>query len=154
MSLPGDENPNPQWQRPKEREADVDSRAPAGDRRAAAATARQQQPQSMAGAAAAAPQPQQPAPASHTPAWSASRSLEPRAISSLRRAACPLIRSIAASSSATWPSSEIGRSGGQLGGCGLALAGLIIGWIGVGFYGLSPRRGRALTDDRRAPREA
>jgi hypothetical protein len=49
---------------------------------------------------------------------------------------CPLICSILAIVFATKAYREIDGSGGRIGGRGLAQAGLILGWIGVGFCAL------------------
>ena len=47
---------------------------------------------------------------------------------------CPILPSILALVFGYMARGEIRRSGGQLGGSGVALAGLILGWVGIGIW--------------------
>jgi|SRR3954449_330977 uncharacterized protein DUF4190 len=126
MSLPGDENPNPQWQRREEEpKPQWTSGNPLGEQ---PESEWQRQPQ---------PQWQQPphqyagwVPPPRTPGMAYASMI----LGIVGLVACPLLPSILALVFGTMARSEIDRSGGQLGGSGIALTGLILGAIGVGFW--------------------
>jgi hypothetical protein len=133
MSLPGDENPNPQWQRPKGgwEQPQWQSGSPLGDD---AQTPPEQQWQQ-------APQWQQQPGAGPVPGWVAPPRTPGLAIAALilgivGLVVCPLVPSIAAVVCGHMAKGEIDRAGGQLGGRGIAMTGLILGWIGVAFWAL------------------
>ena len=104
MSLPGDENPNPQWQRQPQWE---------------------QQP---------------PPPAEPYPGWVPPPRTPGQAYAAMILGIvglfpiCPVILSVIALILGFTAKNEIDRSGGQLGGSGIALAGIITGGIGAALY--------------------
>jgi len=128
MSLPGDENPNPQWQLPKrepEWQPQWQSGSPLGDDAA-------EQP---------APEWQQP-PQAPQPGWVAPPRTPGQAYAALILGIvglfpiCPIILSIAGLVVGLGAKREIDRSGGQLGGAGIATAGIIISGVGIALYAL------------------
>jgi len=136
MSLPGDENPNPQWQRPKGgwEQPQWQSGSPLGDDAQASPEPPQQQWQQ-------APQWQQRPGAQPVPGWVAPPRTPGQAYAALilgivGLVVCPLLPSIAAVVFGHISKGEIDRAGGQLGGRGIAMTGLILGWIGVAFWAL------------------
>jgi hypothetical protein len=136
MSLPGDENPNPQWQRPKGgwEQPQWQSGSPLGDDAEAPAEQPQQPWQRQ-------PQRQQQPAAGPVPGWVAPPRTPGQAYAALilgivGLVVCPLLPSIAAVVFGHLSKGEIDRAGGQLGGRGIAMTGLILGWIGVAFWAL------------------
>ncbi|HEY6892296.1 MAG TPA: DUF4190 domain-containing protein [Solirubrobacter sp.] len=136
MSLPGDENPNPQWQRPKGgwEQPQWQSGSPLGEDAQAPPEQPQQQWQQ-------APQWQQQPGAGPVPGWVAPPRTPGAAYAALifgivGLVLCPLLPSIAAVAFGYSAKGEIDRAGGQLGGRGIAMTGLILGWIGVAFWAL------------------
>jgi hypothetical protein len=145
MSLPGDENPNPQWQRPKEEKPQWTSGDPLGDRAG-------DQPQPQPGWQQPPPQgewqrepqphrqPQQPAPAQQYPGWVPPPRTPGQAYAAMILGIiglfpiCPVILSVIALILGFTAKNEIDRSGGHLGGSGIALAGIITGGIGAALY--------------------
>jgi hypothetical protein len=132
MSLPGDENPNPQWQRPQEgwQQPQSQSGSPLGDDAAAEQPAPQWQQ--------APPQWQQPG-AQPVPGWVAPPRTPGQAYAALILGIvglfiCPLIPSIAALILGYQAKNEIDRAGGQLGGRGIAFTGIVLGWISVALW--------------------
>jgi hypothetical protein len=115
MSLPGDENPNPQWQQPPQSQW-------------------QREPQSQ--------WQQQPTPSVPLPGWVAPPRTPGQAYASLIFGIlglfplCPIVLSVVALILGFTAKNQIDRSGGQLAGAGIALAGIIIGGIGLAFYGV------------------
>jgi hypothetical protein len=107
MSLPGDENPNPQWQRPKEEKPQWTSGDPPA--------------QPYAGWV---PPPRTPGQA-YAAMILGIIGLFP---------ICPVILSVIAVILGFMAKNEIERSGGQLGGSGIATAGIITGFVGVTIY--------------------
>jgi hypothetical protein len=116
MSLPGDENPNPQWQRPQEPPRWTQG-SPLGDQEQQPQWQEQQYPQ------------WQPPPRTPGQAFAALIlgivGLFP---------ICPIILSVLAIIFGFMAKNEIERSGGTLGGAGIAMAGLILGWVGLALY--------------------
>jgi hypothetical protein len=141
MSLPGDENPNPQWQRPKGgwEQPQWQSGSPLGDNAEAPAEPQPQQPPQQQWQQA--PQWQQQPGAGPVPGWVAPPRTPGQAYAALilgivGLVVCPLLPSIAAVVFGHISKGEIDRAGGQLGGRGIAMTGLILGWIGVAFWAL------------------
>ena len=139
MSLPGDENPNPQWQRPKGgwEQPQWQSGSPLGDDAEAPA----EQPAQPQQQWQQAPKWQQQPGAGPVPGWVAPPRTPGQAYAALilgivGLVVCPLLPSIAAVVFGHLAKGEIDRAGGQLGGRGLAMTGLILGWIGVAFWAL------------------
>ena len=138
MSLPGDENPNPQWQRPEEDKPQWTAGNPLGER-ADEPPARQQQPQSE-WQRQPAPQWQQPAPAQPYPGWVPPPRTPGQAYAAMILGIvglfpiCPVILSVIALILGFTAKNEIDRSGGHLGGSGIALTGIITGGVGVALY--------------------
>jgi hypothetical protein len=116
MSLPGDENPNPQWQRPQEPPRWT-SGSPLGDQ---AEQPQGQQP----------PQWQQ-----QYPQWQPPPRTPGQAFAALILGIiglfpiCPIILSVLAIIFGYTAKGQIERADGALGGAGIALAGLILGWV-------------------------
>jgi hypothetical protein len=104
MSLPGDENPNPQWQQSQ-------WEPPLGQ---------QQQPRP--------PEFQPVAPAPGVAIASLILSIAGLLL-------FPIVCSLAGLVLGYKARDEIARSGGSLGGSGLATAGIVLGWIGLALYG-------------------
>ena len=126
--LPGDENPNPQWQRPSQDQPSWQSQwqqgSPLGDQE-------EQQP---------APQSQQASPQPN-PDWQPGPGTPGKAIAALILSIvglvlCPYVFSVLALVFGYMARGEIKRSGGALGGDGLALAGIIIGWGSIAVWTL------------------
>jgi hypothetical protein len=135
MSLPGDENPNPQWQRPQGPQ--WQSGSPLGG------DAEEQQP----------PPPEQPAWQQAPPRWQqAGAQPDPGWVSPPRTPGqayaamilgivglfpiCPVILSIVGLILGIMAKNEIDGSGGQLGGRGIAMAGIILSAVGIALYAL------------------
>ncbi|MDA0162459.1 DUF4190 domain-containing protein [Solirubrobacter ginsenosidimutans] len=142
MSLPGDENPNPQWQRPKGgwEQPQWQSGSPLGDDAEAPAEQPEQQWQ-HAPQWQQAPQSQQPPGAGPVPGWVAPPRTPGQAYAALilgivGLVVCPLLPSIAALILGYQAKGEIDGAGGQLGGRGIAIAGIVLGWAAVVVYGL------------------
>jgi hypothetical protein len=142
VSLPGDENPNPQWQRREdEPKPQWTSGNPLGEQ-ADEPPAWQQQPPQSEWQRQPPPQWQQPQqPAQPHPGWVPPPRTPGQAYASLilgivGLVVCPLLPSIAALITGYGAKNEIDRAGGQLGGRGIALTGIILGWIAVGFWAL------------------
>jgi hypothetical protein len=119
--LPGDENPNPQWQRPAQDQPAWQSQwqqgSPLGD------------------------QAEQPASPQPNPDWQPSAGTPGKAIAALILSIvglvlCPYIFSVLALVLGYMARGEIKRSNGALGGDGLALAGIIIGWGSIAIWTL------------------
>jgi len=136
MSLPGDENPNPQWQRPKEEKPQWTSGNPLGE--GADEPPPPPQPEWQRE-----PQPQwqqSPPPAQQYPGWNPPPRTPGRAYWSMILGIvglfpiCPVILSVIALILGFMAKGEIERSGGQLGGAGIALTGIITGGVGVALY--------------------
>jgi hypothetical protein len=156
MSLPGDENPNPQWQRPKEEKPPWSSGSPLGDGADDPPPPQwqqpqppppqpewQQQPQSewQRQPPPQWQQPQSPSPAQQYPGWVPPPRTPGQAYASMilgivGLVLCPILPSILALVFGYMARGEIRRAGGQLGGAGIALTGLILGWVGVGLWSL------------------
>jgi hypothetical protein len=122
--LPGDENPNPQWQRPSQDQPSWQSQwqqgSPLGDQ------AEQAPPQSSS---------------QLNPDWQSSPGTPGKAIAALILSIvglvlCPYVFSVLALVFGYMARGEIKRSGGALGGDGLALAGIIIGWGSIAVWTL------------------
>jgi uncharacterized protein DUF4190 len=127
MSLPGDENPNPQWQRPPEPPRWTQG-SPLGDQ--AEQPQWQQPPQEQQR-----PQwEQQQYPQWQSPPRTPGQAFAALILGIVGLVICPIIPSILAIVFGSMARSEIDRSGGQLGGSGIALTGLILGWVGVGLW--------------------
>jgi uncharacterized protein DUF4190 len=111
VSLPGDENPNPQWQR---RESEW-----------------QREPQ---------PEWPQPAPPHQSAGWVSPPRTPGQAYASMILGIvglfplCPVILSVIAVILGFMAKNEIERSGGQLAGSGIALTGIITGFVGGALY--------------------
>ena len=134
MSLPGDENPNPQWQRPQEpprQEPQWTSGSPLGDQAEQPSWQQQPPPQGQQQ-----PQWQQ----QQYPQWQPPPRTPGQAFAALILGIiglfpiCPIILSVLAIIFGYMAKGEIERSGGALGGSGIALAGLILGWVGLALY--------------------
>jgi uncharacterized protein DUF4190 len=146
MSLPGDENPNPQWQLPGQEKPQWSSGSPLGDGaddppppapqwQQPPQSEWQRQPQSQW------QQPQSPPPAQQYPGWVPPPRTPGQAYASLilgivGLVVCPLLPSIAALITGYGAKSQIDRAAGQLGGRGIALAGIVLGWVAVGLWAL------------------
>jgi hypothetical protein len=131
MSLPGDENPNPQWQRPKEEKPQWTSGDPLGGQQPPPPQSEwQREPQ---------PQWQQP-PAQPYAGWVPPPRTPGQAYAAMILGIiglfpiCPVILSVIAVILGFMAKNEIERSGGQLGGSGIATAGIITGFVGVTIY--------------------
>jgi hypothetical protein len=140
MSLPGDENPNPQWQRPKEDKPQWTSGNPLGDQGDEQPQWQRPPPQSEWQRE---PQPQwqqPPPPAQQYPGWVAPPRTPGQAYASMILGIiglfpiCPVVLSVIALILGFMAKNEIDRSGGQLGGSGIALTGIITGGIGTALY--------------------
>jgi hypothetical protein len=125
--LPGDENPNPQWQRPSQDEPRWQPQwqqgSPLGDQEEQAAPEWQQ----------SSPQPNpnwQPGPGT------AGKAIAALILSIVGLVLCPYVFSVLALVFGYMARGEIKRSGGRLGGDGLALAGIIIGWGSIAIWTL------------------
>ncbi|WP_053227544.1 DUF4190 domain-containing protein [Solirubrobacter soli] len=140
MSLPGDENPNPQWQRREdESKPQWTSGNPLGEQ-PDEPPAWQQQPQSE-WQREPAPQWQQPAPQQQYAGWTPQPRTPGQAVASLILGIvglvfCPIIASVLALVFGYQAKSQIDAAGGQLGGRGVAVAGIVLGWVSLGFWGL------------------
>jgi hypothetical protein len=135
MSLPGDENPNPQWQRPS------GSGWQSGDPFGGGDAPREEPPrwQSEWQRAPDTEQPWQSDPQYAN--WQAPGRTPGQAVASLILGIvglmfCPLIGSILALAFGYQAKGQIDASGGQLGGRGVALAGIILGWVSLVLWGL------------------
>jgi hypothetical protein len=115
MSLPGDENPNPQWQRPQQPPSQGWQRPDEPDAPADPLLQPWQQPGYQW-------QPSPPTTGSATAAL---------ILGICGIVLCPLILSVPALIFGYKARGEIERSGGRIGGGGMALAGIILGWIGT-----------------------
>ena len=143
MSIPGDENPNPQWRRPKEEKPQWSSGSPLGDGAEDPPPAPpqwQQQPPQSEWQRQPKPEWQQPPPpAQQYPGWVPPPRTPGQAYAALilgivGLVLCPVLPSILAVIFGHIARGEIRRSGGQLGGSGISLAGLILGWVGIGIW--------------------
>jgi hypothetical protein len=145
MSLPGDENPNPQWQRPPEEKPQWTSGDPLGDRAREAPPAPapewQHAPQSeWQRAPQNRWQPQSPAPSQPHPGWVPPPRTPGQAYASMILGilgifpVCPVVLSVIALALGVTAKNEIDRSGGMLRGSGIALTGIITGGIGLAIY--------------------
>jgi hypothetical protein len=122
MSLPGDENPNPQWQRS---EPQWTSGSPLGE------PEWQREP---------APTWQAP-PGSRYAGWVPPPRTPGQAVAALilgivGLVLCPIVGSILALVFGYMGKREIDASGGRLGGRGIALSGIVLGWVGLAVWGL------------------
>jgi hypothetical protein len=133
VSLPGDENPNPQWQRREEEpKPQWTSGDPLGEQADEPQSEWQRQPQ---------PQWQQPPPpAQQYPGWVPPPRTPGQAYAAMILGIiglfpiCPVILSVIALILGFTAKNEIDRSGGQLGGSGIALTGIILGGVGTALY--------------------
>jgi hypothetical protein len=139
MSLPGDENPNPQWQRREEEpKPQWSSGNPLGEQ-ADEQPQWQQQPQSE-WQREPQPQWQQPAPPQQYAGWVPPPRTPGQAYAAMILGiiglfpVCPVILSVIALILGFTAKNEIDRSGGQLGGSGIALTGIILGGVGTALY--------------------
>jgi hypothetical protein len=132
MSLPGDENPNPQWS----------SGDPLGDRADEAPKWQQQQPPPQSEwQREPAQQWQQPAPSQQYPGWVPPPRTPGQAYAALILGIvgllfCPFIASILALVFGYQAKGQIDAAAGQLGGRGIAVAGIVLGWVSIGLWGL------------------
>jgi uncharacterized protein DUF4190 len=132
MSLPGDENPNPQWQSgsPLGGDAEKEQPPPAWQQRPPAEPIWQQAP----------PQWQQGA--QPDAGWVAPPRTPGQAYAAMILGivglfpVCPVILSIVGLILGIVAKNEIDRSGGQLGGRGIAMAGIILSAVGIALYAL------------------
>src|SRR3954451_13731210 len=131
MSLPGDENPNPQWQRPKDEKPQWTSGDPLGEPADRPPQSEwQHEPQWQ----------QPPPPAQQYPGWVPPPRTPGQAYAAMILGIiglfpiCPVILSVIAVILGFMARNEIERSGGQLGGAGIAMAGIITGFVGIGLY--------------------
>jgi hypothetical protein len=108
--LPGDENPNPQWQRPAQEPSQWQSQW------------QQQNPQG------------QPSPPTPTP--TPGKAIASLILSIVGLLFCPYVFSVLGLVFGYMARGEIKRAGGGLGGEGLALAGIIIGWGAIAVWTL------------------
>ena len=155
MSLPGDENPNPQWQRPKEEKPQWSSGSPLGDGADDQPQPQWQQPQppppqpewqhqpqsEWERQPQQWQQPQSPPPAHQYPGWVPPPPTPGQAYASMilgivGLVLCPLLPSILALIFGYQAKGQIDRSAGRLAGRGIALTGIILGWVAIGFWAL------------------
>jgi hypothetical protein len=138
--LPGDENPNPQWQRREEEpRPQWSSGNPLGEQ-PDEQPAWQHQPPSSEWQR----EPQahfQAAPGSQYAGWVPPPRTPGQAYAALFLGIvgivlCPLVGSVLGLVFGYMAKSEIDRSGGQLGGRGIAIAGIVLGWVGLAIWGL------------------
>jgi hypothetical protein len=131
VSLPGDENPNPQWQR---REEEPNPQWTSGDplgEQSQWQSEWQRRPE---------PQWQQPAPPQSHEGWVPPPRTPGQAYAAMILGIiglfplCPVILSVIALILGFTAKNEIDRSNGQLGGSGIAMAGIVTGAIGTAFY--------------------
>jgi hypothetical protein len=129
MSLPGDENPNPQWQRPQG--SQWQSGSPLGG------DAEEQPP-----AWQHAPPQWQQSGAQPNPGWVAPPRTPGQAYAAMILGIvglfpiCPVVLSIVGLILGIMAKNEIDRSGGQLGGRGIAMAGIVLSAVGIALYAL------------------
>jgi hypothetical protein len=148
MSLPGDENPNPQWKRREdEPKPQWTSGNPLGEQ-ADEQPAWQQQPpasewqhQPPSSEWQRQPQPHwQAPPNSQYAGWVPPPRTPGQAYAALILGivglfpVCPVILSVIAVILGFIAKNQIDRSGGQLGGSGIAVAGIITGFVGAALY--------------------
>jgi hypothetical protein len=141
MSLPGDENPNPQWQRREEEpRPQWTSGNPLGEQ-ADEQPAWQQQPQPE-WQQQPPPQWQQQGPPHSYQGWVAPPRTPGQAYAAMILGIiglfpiCPVVLSVIALILGLTAKNEIDRSNGQLGGSGIAMAGIVTGGIGTALYAL------------------
>jgi hypothetical protein len=139
MSLPGDENPNPQWQLPQGPEWRSGSPLGGDAEEQQAPPQWQQQPQEQPAWQHAPPQWQQPA-AQPNPGWVAPPRTPGQAYAAMILGIiglfpiCPVVLSIVGLILGITAKNEIDRSGGQLGGRGIAMVGIILSAVGIALY--------------------
>jgi uncharacterized protein DUF4190 len=132
MSLPGDENPNPQWQRPQGPPQWQTGSPLGGDAEDQEPPRWQQQPSQW----------QQQPPPQPNPGWVAPPRTPGQAYASMILGivglfpVCPVILSIVGLILGIVAKNEIDRAGGQLGGRGIAMAGIILSAVGIALYAL------------------
>jgi hypothetical protein len=145
MSLPGDENPNPQWQLPQGPQwqsgsplgPDAEEQQPQDEQ-----PPPWQQPQEQPAWQHAPPQWQQQQPAQPNPGWVAPPRTPGQAYAAMILGIvglfpiCPVVLSIVGLILGIMAKNEIDGAGGQLGGRGIAMAGIILSAVGIALYAL------------------